>query len=204
MDYNKVQDLIKLRSEHKLNIKFHSVFGEIILRNPLYKEQVQQFSIRNGQNIDDEDFYIGFQLNLIVYPEEYIIDEEMMGILYDAGEEIFEEFVYMDEKKFEKKLENYENFMIEINNFYEDYALNLKLYQDMSDEEIENLSMEDFFIKVQLVKRKVKNITEQTQPEESENTKKGQQKKEYRNSKNWKDLLNKNKEMLSKINGGNN
>lgn len=201
MDYNKVKDLIKLRSENKLNIKFHSNYGEIILRNPLYKEQVQQFSIKNGQNIDDEDFYIGFQLNLIVYPEEYEIDEEMLGVLYDAGEEIFEEFVYMDEEKFEKKLENYENFMIEINNFYEDYALNLKLYQDMSDEEIENLSMEDFLIKVQLVKRKIKNITEQPTDDNSQNIEKGTQKKEYKNNKNWKDLLNRNKEMFAKLNG---
>jgi hypothetical protein len=60
-------------------------------------------------------------MNMIVYPEEYEIDEELLGILYDAGEKIFNEFVYMDEKEFEKKLKDYSEFLIEVSNFYEDY-----------------------------------------------------------------------------------
>lgn len=204
MDYLKVRDLIKLRSENKLKIKIHSKYGEVILRIPIFREQVQQYSIKEGQNIDDEDFYIGFQMNMIVYPEEYEIDEELLGILYDAGEKIFNEFVYMDEKEFEKKLKDYSEFLIEVSNFYEDYQLNLKLYENMNDEEIQNLSMEDFFIKVQLVQRKIKNITQQenNQDPNVKNIEQGVQKKEYKNSKNWKDILNKNKEMLNNLNGG--
>ena len=204
MDYLKVRDLIKLRSENKLKIKIHSKYGEVILRIPIFREQVQQYSIKEGQNIDDEDFYIGFQMNMIVYPEEYEIDEELLGILYDAGEKIFNEFVYMDEKEFEKKLKDYSEFLIEVSNFYEDYQLNLKLYENMNDEEIQNLSMEDFFIKVQLVQRKIKNITQQENNKDPnvKNIEQGVQKKEYKDSNNWKDILNKNKEMLNNLNGG--
>lgn len=204
MDYNKVQDLIKFRSENKLTIKFHSKYGEVILRNPLFKEQVQQYSIKNGQQIEDEDFYIGFQLNLMVYPEEYDIDEELLGVLYDVGETLFNEFVFMDEDQFEKKLNDYQEFVIEVSNFYEDYALNLKLYQDMTDEEISNLTMDDFFIKVQLVKRKIDNLTQNQSQQDTPGTitKSGQLKKEYKDTKKWKELLDKNKDMFNKINGG--
>jgi hypothetical protein len=33
----------------------------------------------------------------MVYPEEYDIDEELLGVLYDVGETLFNEFVFMDE-----------------------------------------------------------------------------------------------------------
>jgi formylmethanofuran dehydrogenase subunit D len=38
MDYLKVRDLIKLRSENKLKIKIHSKYGEVILRIPIFRE----------------------------------------------------------------------------------------------------------------------------------------------------------------------